>query len=526
MEDEHPGNSKGAAATSVDSTASFNQWELEQLPEYPPVAGLNLPRSVESDRVSIHVKLDGGMAIEDVRSFSHPMKPLSIKESEWEAELASGRTVDNCDFVLVYRLGGEKTTAGVLAHMDERGGFFSLLIEPPAIPSQETITPREMVFVLDCSGSMKGWPMETSKAFMRKALLNLRSKDMFRIVTFSHSASEFSSRPLEANELNIQHGLHFVNRLRAGGGTEMKTGISQALDPVLPEGVLRLVVFLTDGYIGNEHEILSLLNRKIDRARLFSVGVGASVNRYLLSRMAELGRGFERIITDRDDPHRAAQELEKRLNAPVLTDIVMDWGDLNPSQVAPSRIPDLFAGHSLRILGRFDKPGDYEIAVVGRSNGGKARLPLKINVPEASLDGEAIALTWARAAIAENMKKLAKAQFQQRNDELTTIKEDIVRLGLSFNLVTQWTAFLAVTEKQINPHPQGTRETSVPLPMVKNVTAAAYPSAPAITGMNSNGSPAAFSGNSTPEPASILGLGTAALAGLAALRRRRRWRAL
>ena len=217
-------------ATLSDSAVSFNRWELEQLPDYPPVAELQVPEQIDAGRVAVRITLNAGMPIGDVFSDSHPLTEQAGPERRrLRLTLADGRVLDNRDFVLRYRLAGADHQAGVLSYADHRGGFFSLLIEPPAEPEAEQITPREMVFVLDVSGSMHGLPLEASKAFMRQALGKLRPSDSFRIIRFSDAATEFSARPLPATAGNVRRGIAYTDSLVGGGGTVMTSGILQAL---------------------------------------------------------------------------------------------------------------------------------------------------------------------------------------------------------------------------------------------------------------------------------------------------------
>src|SRR5262249_27786669 len=158
------------------------------------------------------------------------------------------------------------------------------------------------------------------------------------------SATEFNNEPLSATPEHIQDGLNFVEGLKADGGTEIESGIHKAMDIAQPKNALRIVVFLTDGYIGNEPEILGLLNKSLKDARVYALGVGTSVNRFLLDEMARMGRGFVRYIDPTEDPNGVAEKLANSLEAPVLTNITIDWGTTGASQIFPAKIPDLFAG--------------------------------------------------------------------------------------------------------------------------------------------------------------------------------------
>ena len=492
-------------ATAANSQTAYGQWEVQQLPAYSPVFELNVPEQIDPERVGLVIHINPGMAITHLKSRTHPITTTTPESGRAEVRLSNGRTLDNRDFVLRYTLAGTRTQAGLLAYRDQRGGFFSLLLEPPQIPAAADITPREMVFVLDCSGSMNGLPIDASKAFMRAALRRLRPTDSFRIIRFSDAATEFSAQPLPATPQNIQAGLRYTDGLNGEGGTEMSTGIRQALTPPVPAGALRLVTFLTDGYIGNEAEILALIQANLGAARLYAFGVGTGVNRYLLNEMGRVGRGFTRYMDPTEDQEKVAGELAERLQSPVLTDIQIDWGGMEVSDPSPERIPDLFAGQSLRLQGRYARPGRHEITVHGLVQGRPATLPLQIDLPETSTEGEAVPILWARALIGELHYQLTTGAHQPGHETANTdaLKQRITDLGLNFSLVTPWTAFVAVSEQIYNPNPAETPTLPVPVAQVKGVTALAYgESAAPLTG----GSGGAFTGGGAPEPAAIFGL--------------------
>ncbi len=497
-------------ATGKNSQTAYGQWEIEQLPAYPLVFELNVPDQIDPERVGLIVHLNAGMAIANIESRTHPITTETPAQGRAEVKLAN-RTLDNRDFVLRYTLAGTRTQAGLLAYRDQRGGFFSLLLEPPQVPAEAEVTAREMVFVLDCSGSMSGLPIEASKAFMRAALRRLRPTDSFRIIRFSDAATEFSTQPLPATPQNVQAGLRYTDALNGEGGTEMSSGIRQALAPPVPAGAIRIVTFLTDGYIGNEAEILALLKANLNDARLYAFGVGAGVNRYLLSEMGRVGRGFTRYMDPTEDQEKGAGELAERLHSPVLTDIQIDWGGMEVSDPSPERIPDLFAGQSLRIQGRYGRPGQHEIKVRGRVQGRPATLPLRIELPETSTQGEAVPILWARSLIGDLQYQLTTGAHQPGNESVNAdaLKQRITELGLNFSLVTPWTAFVAVSEKIYNPNPAQTPTLPIPVAQVKGTTALAYgePAAPLLA----NNSAGAFTGGGAPEPAALFGLALMAL---------------
>ena len=494
-------------AAQVSSKEKFGTWEVENLPQYPGVAGLNLPKSIEQDRVSIEVRLSAGMPITSVSSKTHEIQEDRVSETKRIIRLAQGRTIDNADFVLRYGLGGALPQAGLLAHKDERGGFFSLQLEPPAVPAEKDIAPREMVFVLDTSGSQEGFPIQSSKVFMKHALNALRPGDYFRIIHFSNNAEEFTAHPLPATPENIHHGLEYVNSLNADGGTEAKPAMEQAFRVPPQEGTLRIVVFLTDGYIGNETELLETEAKLMGGARIYALGIGTSVNRFLLEEMGRIGRGFARFIDPTEKSDDVAIQLAGKLETPVLTDISFDWGDLKVTNQTPASIPDLFAGGAIRIQGKYADAGKHTITVHGLINGRKAEMPLTLDFPSTAEDrGSPIPTIWARMQIADDMRLLGMPpSFRPAGMTDDILKSKVTDLGLAFNLVTRWTSFVAVSTKVVNEHPETAENSNVPLPMVKGVGPKAY------GGMLEQ--VAEFSGGSVPEPSEVAGMILLALMG-------------
>ena len=531
------------AADNANPPPATGVWQLGPVPDYPEVTGLTIPATINADRVSIRVNLASGIPIAGVTSATHALATTGDTRAK-TVTLAEGRTVDNRDFVLRYTLSGSAPQAGLLAHRDARGGTFSLLIEPPQAPADADITPREMVFVLDTSGSMSGLPIEASKTFMRHALQALRPADYFRIIRFSSSASELASGPIPATPGNVRAGLAYVDRLSADGGSEVLAGLRQAYGVAQSPGTLRVVVFLSDGYVGNEPEILRMVSASVGQGRLYAFGIGSAVNRYLIEQMARHGRGLSRIIDPTEKSHEAAIQFASRLKTPVLTDIQIDWGSLKPLDVTPALIPDLFEGDSIRLQGRFEAAGTHLVKVSGRVNGRPALLPLQIDLPAETTGaaGEAIPLIWARSRIADHMHELMVPQGLRTSGLAdTALKAAVTDLGLKFSLVTQWTSFVAVSERRVNADPASARDSNVPLPMVKGVEPSAYPNATRQPGLGGSrivpAVPAAggafiearalivpssqptFSGGAAPEPEQLAGLALVALLLLWRLRR-------
>ncbi len=466
-----PSGGSAGAPTRVPGEPEALEVGVWNLPPTMPVAP---PDRVDRDRVSIHVELDGGLPVRELTSPSHPLKVEQDGRSKRTITLGEGRTLDNQDFELHYHLADDDVAAGVTSFADGGDGYFSLLIEPPDEVADGRIARREMVFVLDCSGSMSGVPMAASKRFMRRSLAGLRPGDAFRIIRFSDSATAWSEQPLPATPENVRDGLRYVDSLFGSGGTHMASGISAALAPAVQEGRVRLVVFLTDGYIGNDIEIVRLLEAERGEARLFSFGIGNSVNRYLIEEMGRVGRGASRMVRPDADAEQAADELVARLDAPVLTDIEIDWGDADIADVFPREIPDLFAGQTVRVMGRYEAHGRHRAMIHGRIAGAPVKLPIDLDLPahETGVEGRAIPIIWARSQIEDRMIEfISPASDQEDRDAL---QAEVTRLGLTHRLLTQWTSFVAVAREVVNPGGEGF-DADVEVPQVEGVAEAAYP---------------------------------------------------
>jgi Ca-activated chloride channel homolog len=497
------------------ATPDVGQWTLETLPDTPPTAGIDLPSTFTSERVAIQINLEAPATIHALESDTHPLSIRDVSSTQADITLKQGRVLDNKDFVLRYQLAGLETSAGLLSHWQpEEGGYFSLLIEPPEAVAVDQVLAREMVFLLDCSGSMNGLPLDASKRFMSQALQSLRPDDSFRIIRFSDAASEFSHRAMPASPENVAYGLQYVRNLHGSGGTEMKSGIRQALTAPVEGERIRNVVFLTDGYIGNEQSVLALIEQLRGDARLFAFGVGTGVNRYLLDELGRVGHGFTRYF----DPTKSAEhmhgvvaKLVERLQTPVLTDLEIDWGDLSVTDLVPAKLPDLYLGDTIRVTGRYRQAASGTVTIAGRSRQHQAQVQTPVELSQVA-QRPAVRRVWARSKLAALMHEFiapgARRSEQQTNEQL---QKSVTDLGLRYALASRWTSFVAVSRQVYNANPGSNLEGDVALPKVAGVSQLAY-------------SPAPMTGYGAPEPGLVISL-LAALFALAGFNRRRRHQA-
>ncbi len=334
-----------------------------------PSAVLGDPAEVrQANEVALEVEVNAGMPVASVDSPSHALDVDRHDRASFGVTLAESEEIPNRDFVLRYAIEGDLPRATVLAHRGDEGpGHFSLVVQPPAAPAADSIGAREITFVVDTSSSMQGAPMEHAKAIVRHALGTLRSGDTFNVLAFSDRIQHVASRPVEGTEANLARAETLLDGLRGTGATEMVPAIDDALTHAgrAHGDRLPIVVLLTDGYIGNEADVLRAIATDLGDARVYTVGVGSATNRFLLERAAEIGRGRSMVVTLSENASEAGDRFSSFVDAPLFTDVEIDWGGLDVEDVYPRRLPDLFAGKPLVVHGRYAHGGTAEVKVRG-----------------------------------------------------------------------------------------------------------------------------------------------------------------
>lgn len=416
------------------------------------------PHERSGHDISLNVAVDAGVPIEEFQCATHAVTHESLSPHQLAVTLDPHDTLPNKDFVLRYRVAGQDIKSTLLTHRDARGGYFTLVIYPPEELASLVRQPLELVFVLDCSGSMSGIPIAQAKAAVERGLRLLRPGDSFQLINFSMNAAQLGHRPLEATPANIERGLAYLHSLKGEGGTMMIKGIQAALDFPHDPQRLRFVCFLTDGYIGNEIEILREIHQRLGASRIFSFGVGASPNRYLLDQMGRAGRGAVAYLGPRDDGAQVMEDFFNRISHPALTDLRIDWGGMQVEEVFPRAVPDLFVGRPVVLTGRFNGNGDTTLRVAGSV----ANVPVSFNVPASMAVGRAansaLPSVWARMKIAD----LADQSLLAPDARL---QAQIKQVALDHNLMSAYTAFIAVDSTRQTDGSEGvTVPVAVPVP--------------------------------------------------------------
>jgi Ca-activated chloride channel family protein len=412
--------------------ASVKQEDAQKIS--PPIAATRAGHDV-----SIEVSIDAGVPIENVISTSHEIETTQLSANSSLIKLKDEKTIPNKDFVLRYDVSGKKIEDAILTNSSAKGGYFTLILQPPDKVAAEDATPKEIVFVLDTSGSMSGFPIEKAKESMKLALDNLNPQDTFNLITFAGDTHILFDKPVQATVENLQKAQAFLASRKGDGGTEMMQAVRAALEPSDSQQHIRVVCFMTDGEIGNDNEILAEI-QKHPNARVFSFGIGSSVNRFLLDKMAQEGRGEAEFVSLTDDGSAAAKRFYERVRSPLLTDISIDFGNLAVADVYPKRINDLFSAKPIVVYGRFTQAGTGVIRLKGKSFGREIVREIPVNFPENEPNHDVLATLWARTQIADLMS-------QDYTNNKPETKDTITNLGIEYRLLTEFTSFVAIEER-------------------------------------------------------------------------------
>lgn len=435
--------------------------DTDEVPDASRISPPMLPEgSASCSPVAISVDIETGLGLAEVKSKNHRVNVTEANDIS-TIELEKTVAVPNRDFVLSWDIERDSPEGSFLMQRDEDGdgGYFTLTLEPPDSLRPEAAVPRDMVFVIDNSGSMHGQPMDVARETVRNAVQSLNPDDTFQIMRFSETASALSSRPLSNTKRNRSRGVQYIDDMSGMGGTNMIEGIKAALGAPSTKGRMPIVMFLTDGYIGNEKSIFEAVSQTIGDSRIFSVGVGNSPNRHLLNGLATNGRGSAYYVGIGEKPEEAVDTFYEKIAFPALSDVEIEWGDLEVRDVVPSRIPDLFVGQPVVVYGRFKGTPRGNVKVRGRLGKKDVALPISLNFAKtAGNEGSGLASMWARTKIEELVRD--PEVYLLSSEEVDKRTEDATKLALEYSVLTEKTAFVAVDSK-IVVNPDGTSRTEV-----------------------------------------------------------------
>ncbi|MFS8086400.1 MAG: VIT domain-containing protein, partial [Acidobacteriota bacterium] len=434
------------SATGVQGNTNGNGFapDTDRVPDGSRITPPPAPAGMRAGHdISFDLTIDAGVAIDGLSSKTHDVDVERPDDHRARVRLKELATIPNKDFILRYDVAGQKIADALLTHSSDKGGFFTFILQPPERVTVEDVTPKELVFVLDTSGSMSGFPIEKAKETMKLALDNLYPYDTFNLITFAGDEHILFPEPVPATKENLAKAQAFLESRTGGGGTEMMKAIRASMDPSDAQGHVRIVCFMTDGYVGNEMEIIGEV-QKHPNARVFAFGIGGSVNHYLLDNMAKYGRGEVEYVALNDDGSAAARRFHERVRNPLLTDISIDWNGLPVSDVYPKAIPDLFSAKPVILTGRYTGKGQGTIRLKGKMSGHDYIREIPVDFSNTQTQHDVLSTLWARTRIDDLMSQDFKAAQQgEMKDE---VKQNIIQLGIEYRLMTQFTSFVAVEE--------------------------------------------------------------------------------
>ena len=435
-----PGTTIEDAAGSGSAPAPMTRNQDTDL--VPDASRLNAPVLPPGHRsrhdIQVTIEIDAGVKIQNVASPSHQIQ-VAHTEQGVRVNLEGGDTVPNKDLILRYQVGGDRTQSTVLTQTDQRGGHFAVYLIPALQYRSDQLVPKDVVFLIDTSGSQSGAPLMQCQELMRRFIAGLNPDDTFSIIDFSDNTQQLSPVPLTNTSQNRSRAMGYINQLNAGGGTELLRGIRAVLNfPVTDPGRLRSIVLLTDGYIGNENQILSEVQRRLKPGnRIHSFGAGSSVNRFLLNRIAELGRGIAQVIRHDEFPDRVTEKFFRQINNPVLTNLQVQWEGSGEAPILyPATLPDLFAEQPLVLFGRKPDRHDGKLHITGVAAGGM-RYMQTFNLNFDATRNPAIAQLWGRARIKDLTNQMVSGETKLGVDAVTEV-------ALTYQLLSPYTAFVAV----------------------------------------------------------------------------------
>ena len=406
-----------------------------------PDASSITPRVTESGQghdnpVSININLQAGFPLMNVESSYHTINKQVNDAQHYEIQLANQTTPANRDFELTWR---PQTThepqAALFTQNKDNDRYALLMLIPPEVDwsKQQTIA-KEMIYVIDTSGSMSGESLQQAKKALLLGLSQLKSEDWFNIIQFNSYTEAFSSQALPARENNIDRAKKYVNSLHANGGTEISPALNTALSNVSKSERIRQVIFLTDGSVGNEKQLFKIIKRKLGNSRLFTVGIGSAPNSYFMSEAASIGRGTFTYIGKIEEVQEKMSQLFQKLSHPVLSDVELVWKDDSNVDYWPNPIHDLYIGEPLIVSLKLPRD-QKQLLIKGHTNQSNWSTELPI-----TNGGQATGLNvlWARNKIKSLNQKLSHGVDAEE------IKQEITALGLEHHIVTKHTSLVAV----------------------------------------------------------------------------------
>ncbi len=410
----------------------------------PPVLP---PGSQRKNKVTLKINLDAGLLLEKINSPYHDIK-VNKQADHYEIQLKQETTLANRDFELIWQPHASDAPKAALFTEEKNGDTYALIMMvPPTVKKTESLH-REIIYVIDTSGSMGGQSIIQARAALELALTRLKPGDRFNVIQFNSFTAKLFNHAESVNPATLEQALNYVRALEASGGTEMATALHTALANQSNDNSLRQIIFMTDGSIGNEQSLFEIIQNELGRSRLFTIGIGSAPNSHFMQRAANYGRGTHTHIGKLNEVQTRMQNLFEKIENPILKDITIDWGQINntANNIAanieswPQKISDLYRGEPLLITAKANQLPN-EINISGEVANNNWSSSLKLNGGQ---HRQGISTLWAR-------NKISALMEQKRDAEFESIKQLIIDTALEHHLVSKFTSLVAVDVTPVRP---------------------------------------------------------------------------
>jgi Ca-activated chloride channel homolog len=451
-----PGRSKktGIEKTLVDGSGwSMNTDEVDDASRITPLMQSN--KHSLQNLIKITANINAGFELSKIDSLYHDIN-INKSDQKYSIELQTGRVSMDRDFELVWRpvIGSEPKAAFFRQNINGEA-YGLIMIMPPETDNNlvelQVSMAREVIFVIDTSGSMSGASMEQAKKALIMALNTLTPEDRFNVIEFNSVTKKLFTQAVNADNQSLQAAENYINNLVADGGTEMVPALEAALNGDALDGYIRQVIFVTDGSVGNEDALFRLIESSLNDSRLFTVGIGSAPNSFFMKKSAQFGRGTYTFIGSQNEVGEKMQTLFGKLTSPVMSSLTLSWSGKSPTEVWPSRLTDLYKNEPLIISAKLDV-SNTSVTLMGKTKGQSWQK--NINLKNSKID-EGVASVWARNKIESLMDKMVSEK------DSTSLKTQIIKVALEHQLVSKYTSLIAVDPLVARPGFENLRNESV-----------------------------------------------------------------
>lgn len=427
------------------------------------------------DKYNITVNLTSGVPISKITCQSHKIVTDIDNNNNALITLANPEEyAGNRDYILNYSLTGTEINSGLMLNKGGVAGdsgpkenFFMLTVQPPERYKLDDILPREYIFVLDVSGSMYGYPIDTAKALIKNLVSNLRPTDTFNVVLFSGTSAQMSPKSVPANKDNINWAFNLIDQEDGSGGTELSPALQSAIDiPRISKDVARSVIVITDGYIAEESSIFDIIRKNVGKTDFFSFGIGDGVNRYLIEGIAKAGQGEAFVVTDAAKATEVAENFRDYIQSPILRDIKVKYNGFSTYDVEPQKLATLFAKRPIVLFGKWKGEAKGTIEITGTlGNGKEYKQVIQVANAQSQESISALPYLWARSRV----EQLMDYGIEGDENDMKGVQKEVTQIGLDYSMLTQFTSFIAVTEEVRNTG-DAAKDVNQPLPLPTNVS--------------------------------------------------------